>query len=126
MKNLLGNIGVGGALVSALTGCELVKYIPQEVITVEPERYSWVVLHDQGGDIKGSYLKERIHHHEVSWERYQRLVKKKNIENSVPGRIELPDADNDGFVYFGGRIFALVYQERDTTEVLVDPLEEEK
>lgn len=126
MKDLLRKIGVGGALVSALTGCKLVKYIPQEVVTVDPERYSWVALHDQKGDIKGSYLKENVHHHDVAWERYQRLVRKKNIKNPVPRRIELPDVDKNGFIYFGGRIFALVYQERDTTEVLVDPLEEEK
>lgn len=91
--------GIVGTLITtaALATSHLEKNIPQEVITVNPERYDWIAVSGKG-NIKDSYLEEKVYHNDTAWKRYQKLVKKRNSG-------ELPDVDANNEVYFGGRYF---------------------
>ena len=126
MKDLLRKIRVGSALVSALTGCKLVTYVPQEVVTVDPERYEWIDVKGNQGILWEAYMQEKISHNTVAWERYQKLVRRGN-----QGPITtLPSVDGDSLVYLGGRYFALVdstqQKQGRSAEVREDYQEERK
>ena len=95
-RRLLGGI----ALAASLAGCKRVNYIPQDVVTVEPDRYMWIDAGQQG-DIKESFLHEAVSHNKVAWERYQMLVRK--VQKEAGRENFLPDLDADGKVHFNGK-----------------------